>query len=266
MSSQDTAETRCAKTPHAPSDESLEARVAALENQVRDLYGIVDQQAETIEAQNETIRDKQAQLDTQNETIDAQQAQIDEPEEKLETETEQRESLESELEDLVDDCEWLSDILFNLEDDLFGEYQSTLALSELDADSITAHLIETQSDDSESANEANDDNNSILQNSLTKVLQWPRDVVERELTKNEALARKVAQRIPELAKKTGKGYVITSRMIGNFFVSDRGQRPHTQTVARIIDFLVRFAGEHVECLEETRSEATCIRRRTRSGA
>ena len=35
-------------------------------------------------------------------------------------------------------------------------------------------------------------------------------------------------------------------MIGDFFVSDQGQRPHTQTVARIIDFLVRFAGEHVE--------------------
>ena len=35
-------------------------------------------------------------------------------------------------------------------------------------------------------------------------------------------------------------------MIGNFFVSDQGERLHTQTVARIIDFLVRFAGEHVE--------------------
>ena len=42
-----------------------------------------------------------------------------------------------------------------------------------------------------------------------------------------------------------KGYVITSRMIGDFFVSDQGPRSHTQTVARIIDFLVRFAGEHV---------------------
>ena len=72
-----------------------------------------------------------------------------------------------------------------------------------------------------------------------------RNVVERELTKDEALARKVAEHLPDLAKKTGKGYVITSRMIGDFFVSDRGQRPHTQTVARIIDYLVRFAGDHV---------------------
>ena len=246
MSSQDTAETWCAKTTQEPSDESLEARVAALENQVQDLCGIVDQQAETINAQNETIRDNQAQLETQNEIIDTQQAQIDELEAKLETETERRKSVESELEELTDDCDWLNDILFDLEDDLFGEYQSTLALSELDADSIAEHLIETQSSDTESGDDANDDGNSILQNSLTKVLQWPREVVERELTKNEALARKVAQRIPELAKKTGKGYVITSRMIGDFFVSDRGQRPHTQTVARIIDFLVRFAGEHVE--------------------
>ena len=93
---------------------------------------------------------------TQNEIIDAQQAQIDELEAKLETETEQRKSVESELEDLADDCEWLSDILFELEDDLFGEYQSTLALNELDADSIAEHLIETQSDDSESGDETND--------------------------------------------------------------------------------------------------------------
>ena len=35
-------------------------------------------------------------------------------------------------------------------------------------------------------------------------------------------------------------------MIGDFFVSDQGQRPHTQTIARIINFLVRFAGEHIE--------------------
>ena len=139
----------------------------------------------------------------------------------------------------------LEDIVFDLEEDLFGEYQSTLALSELDADSIVEYLIETQSDDSASADDASDDSNLILQNSLRKVLQWPREVVEHELTKNEALAQKIAEHLPDLAKKTGKGYVITSRMIGDFFVSDQGPRPHTQTVARIIDFLVRFAGEHV---------------------
>ena len=71
MSQRNSPETRCAKTPHAPSDESLEARVAALENQVQDLFGIVEQQAETIDAQQE-------QLDVQDETIDAQQEQIQE--------------------------------------------------------------------------------------------------------------------------------------------------------------------------------------------
>ena len=209
---------------------------------ISQLETMVVQLCEGIAERDETIEAQQAQLDDQQEQLDDKQAQINDLKAKLETETERRKSVESELEDLADDCDWLNEILFELEDDLFGEYASTIALNELGADSLIEYLLEDHTDDAE----ATEEESSLLGNPLRKILQWPRNVVERELTKNEALARKVAEHLPDLAKKTGKGYVITSRMIGNFFVSDQGERLHTQTVARIIDFLVRFAGEHVE--------------------
>ena len=63
--------------------DSLEARIVALENQVQDLFGIVDQQAETIETQ-------QDQLNAQNETIEAQQDQIDAQQEHIQELTAQQ--------------------------------------------------------------------------------------------------------------------------------------------------------------------------------
>ena len=98
MSSKDTAETRCAKTPHAPSDESLEARIAALENQVQDLYGIIDQQAETIDAQ-------QAQLDAQDNTIDTQQDQLNAQDETIDAQQEQIQELKDEQSIELRGCE-----------------------------------------------------------------------------------------------------------------------------------------------------------------
>ena len=63
--------------------DNLEARIVALENQVQELFGIVDQQAETIETQ-------QDQLNAQNETIEAQQDQIDAQQEHIQELTAQQ--------------------------------------------------------------------------------------------------------------------------------------------------------------------------------
>ena len=109
---------------------------------ISQLETMVVQLCEGIAERDETIEAQQAQLDDQQEQLDDKQAQINDLKAKLETETERRKSVESELEDLADDCEWLNDILFDLEDDLFGEYQSTIALNELGADSLIEYLLE----------------------------------------------------------------------------------------------------------------------------
>ena len=149
---------------------------------ISQLETMVVQLCEEIAERDETIEAQQAQLDDQQAQLDDKQAQINDLKAKLETETERRKSVESELEDLADDCEWLNDILFDLEDDLFGEYQSTIALNELGADSLIEYLLEDHTDDAETT----EAENSLLGNPLRKILQWPRKVVERELTKNEA--------------------------------------------------------------------------------
>ena len=58
--------------------DSLEARIVALENQVQDLFGTVDQQAETIENQQDQLNAKNETIETQQDQIDAQQEQIQE--------------------------------------------------------------------------------------------------------------------------------------------------------------------------------------------
>jgi hypothetical protein len=68
-------------------------------------------------------------------------------------------------------------------------------------------------------------------------------VADRELTTNQKRARFIAR---DYAEKAPAGLVIDSRAIKRVITASEGKRPHTQTVARVMDFLDEFGKEDIQ--------------------
>jgi hypothetical protein len=62
-------------------------------------------------------------------------------------------------------------------------------------------------------------------------------VADQELTVNQERARFIARDVRDYAENAPAGLVIDSRAIKRVITAAEGKRPHTQTVARVMDFL-----------------------------
>ena len=81
---------------------------------------------------------------------------------------------------------------------------------------------------------------------LERICALPEHTAERELTPNQERARFIARDIRDYAEKAPAGLVIDSRAIKRVLTASEGKRPHTQTVARVMNFLDELGKEDVQ--------------------
>jgi hypothetical protein len=63
---------------------------------------------------------------------------------------------------------------------------------------------------------------------------------------NQECARFIARAIRDYAEKAPAGLVTDSRVIKRSFTASEGKRPHTQTVAYVMDFLDELGKKNVQ--------------------
>lgn len=81
---------------------------------------------------------------------------------------------------------------------------------------------------------------------LERICALPEHVAERELTTNQERARFIAKDVHDYAEKAPAGLVLDSRTIKKVITAAEGKKPHTQTVARIMDFFEDLGQDDIE--------------------
>lgn len=97
-----------------------------------------------------------------------------------------------------------------------------------------------ESEDSQSDDTDETPTQESPETSLETVVSLPEELAQQELTTNQQRARFVAKDVPDYAKKVPAGFVIDSSTIRKVMKAKENDRPHTQTVARIMEFLDDF--------------------------
>lgn len=81
---------------------------------------------------------------------------------------------------------------------------------------------------------------------LDQLVALPEYLAERELSANQERARFIARDVRDYAEKAPAGLVIDSSTVKKVINAAEGKRPHTQTVARVMDFLADMGKDGVE--------------------
>ncbi|KYH24006.1 hypothetical protein HAPAU_40850 [Halalkalicoccus paucihalophilus] len=81
---------------------------------------------------------------------------------------------------------------------------------------------------------------------LERICTLPEHVVDRELTTNQKRARFIARDVQDYAERAPAGLVLDSRTITKVLTAMEGTKPHTQTVARVMNFLEKLGKDEVE--------------------
>ena len=81
---------------------------------------------------------------------------------------------------------------------------------------------------------------------LERICSLPEHVADRELTANQERARFIARDVRDYAEKAPAGLVIDSQTIKKVITAAEGKKPHTQTVARIMNFLEKLGKDEVK--------------------
>jgi hypothetical protein len=84
---------------------------------------------------------------------------------------------------------------------------------------------------------------------LERICALPEHVADRELTANQERARFIARDVRDYAERAPAGLVIGSRAIKRVLTASEGKRPHTQTVARVMDFLDDLGKDDIELIK-----------------
>ena len=84
------------------------------------------------------------------------------------------------------------------------------------------------------------------QTPLDRITALPEHMADRELTANQERARFIARDIQDYAEKAPAGLVIDSRTIKRVLTAAEEKRPHTQTVARVMNFLDELGKQDVQ--------------------
>jgi uncharacterized coiled-coil protein SlyX len=89
----------------------------------------------------------------------------------------------------------------------------------------------------------------VPQTPLEQVVGLPESLADTELTANQKRARFVARDVRDYAEKVPAGYAIPSTDLRKVLKAKEGSTPHTQTVARVMDFLDELGGEGTTLVE-----------------
>ena len=81
---------------------------------------------------------------------------------------------------------------------------------------------------------------------LERIAALPEHIAKRELTANQERARFIARDVHDYGEKVPAGLVIDSRAIKRVITAAEGKRPHTQTVARVMNFLDELGKDGVQ--------------------
>ena len=81
---------------------------------------------------------------------------------------------------------------------------------------------------------------------LERICALPEQIADRELTTNQDRARFIARDVRDYAEKAPAGLVIDSQTITKVLAAAEGTKPHTQTVARVMNFLKKLGKDDVE--------------------
>ncbi|MDL5363800.1 hypothetical protein [Halalkalicoccus sp. NIPERK01] len=85
-----------------------------------------------------------------------------------------------------------------------------------------------------------------IETPLERICALPEHIADRELTTNQERARFIAHDVRDYAEKAPAGLVLNSRTITKVIAAVEGTKPHTQTVARVMDFLEKLGKDEVE--------------------
>ncbi|MDL5363914.1 hypothetical protein QRT08_18270 [Halalkalicoccus sp. NIPERK01] len=82
--------------------------------------------------------------------------------------------------------------------------------------------------------------------SRERICGLPEHIVDRELTANQERARFIAKDVRDYAEKVPAGLFVDSQTITKVIAAAEGTKPHTQTVARVMDFLNDLGKEDIK--------------------
>ena len=114
------------------------------------------------------------------------------------------------------------------------------------------HTLEAESGETDNSSaDADDDEPSTP---LGRILQLPKHVVQQKLSANQQRALLIAKDIREYAKQVPAGFAVDSRTIRTVLQAKEEQALHTQTIARVMEFLDRLGKEHVRVVKRRRTK------------
>lgn len=163
-----------------------------------------------------------------------------------ESQQEEMQQLEQTVSGLKARCDAYSTKLGTLEEEVFGEdFEVTVDGGE---ESIRERVeaLENGNVSIEPETETETQQEHSGETPLEEVVSYPEQVAQEELSANAERARFIAMDVLDYAQKVPAGLVIDSSTIRKVMTAKEGERPHTQTVDRIMKFLDRFGKEETE--------------------
>ena len=109
------------------------------------------------------------------------------------------------------------------------------------------HTLEAESEETDTSSASADDEEPSTP--LGRILQLPKEVVQKKLSANQQRALLIAKDIREYAKQVPAGFAVNSRTIRTVLQAKEEQALHTQTITRVMEFLDRLGKEHVRVVK-----------------
>ena len=98
------------------------------------------------------------------------------------------------------------------------------------------------------------------QTPLERIVSWPDEVVQTELTSNQSRARFIAQGFKKYASKAPAGYVIKSGEVANILQAGTDATGHTETVTRVMQFLDDLGSESAKIVKRRGTKRVVLTR------
>ena len=102
------------------------------------------------------------------------------------------------------------------------------------------------SPDNATSEDADPTSSQTAETPLERICALPEQIADRELTTNQDRARFIARDVRDYAEKAPAGLVIDSQTITKVLTAAEGTKPHTQTVARVMNFLAKLGKDEVK--------------------
>jgi TolA-binding protein len=130
----------------------------------------------------------------------------------------------------------------------FADVRSRITDTEGDIEDLEARNQQTEahSGDATPRVEGSETGAPAGETPLYRICALPEEMAARELTANQERARFIARDARDYAEKCPAGLVIDSRAIKRVITAKEGTKPHTQTVARVMNFLAELGKDSVE--------------------